>query len=147
MRLKVVLTNGRRPTEVGFSGVVVTLFGWLKSLSDLPVTVAVALESVPEELQLIMVAFMITQGSGPMYHYYITCYPFVHGSLIALMMEAVHTSETSVNINLTTWHYIPEDSKLHTHRCEKLKSHLCFLVSLSAIKAFNMQSIYFGLDF
>jgi hypothetical protein len=27
MRLKVVLTNGRRPTEVGFSGVVVTLFG------------------------------------------------------------------------------------------------------------------------
>jgi hypothetical protein len=28
------------------------------------------------------------------------------------MMEAVRTSETSVNINLTTWRYIPEDSKL-----------------------------------
>jgi hypothetical protein len=37
--------------------------------------------------------------------------------IIALMMEAVHTSETSVNFNVTTWCYIPEDSKLHTcHR-------------------------------
>jgi hypothetical protein len=32
---------------------------------------------------------------------------------IALMMEAVRTSETSVNFNVTTLHYIPEDSKLH----------------------------------
>jgi phenolic acid decarboxylase len=30
------------------------------------------------------------------------------------MMEAVHTSETSVNINLTTRQYNPEDSKPHT---------------------------------
>jgi hypothetical protein len=29
---------------------------------------------------------------------------------IALMMEAVHTSETSVNFNVTTWCYIQEDS-------------------------------------
>jgi hypothetical protein len=28
------------------------------------------------------------------------------------MMEAVRTSETSVNFNVTTWRYIPEDSKL-----------------------------------
>jgi hypothetical protein len=34
-------------------------------------------------------------------------------SIIALMMEAVRTSETSVNFNLTTRCYIPEDSKLH----------------------------------
>jgi hypothetical protein len=34
-------------------------------------------------------------------------------SLSTLMMEAVHTSETSVNIYLTTWQYIPQDSKLH----------------------------------
>jgi hypothetical protein len=33
--------------------------------------------------------------------------------IIALMMEAVRTSETTVNINLTTWRYIPENSKLH----------------------------------
>jgi hypothetical protein len=39
------------------------------------------------------------------------------------MMEAVHTSETSVNTNLTTRRYIPEDSKLHTYRRENLKSH------------------------
>jgi hypothetical protein len=41
--------------------------------------------------------------------------------MMALMMEAVHTSETSVNIYLTTWQYIPQDSKLHTHHCENLK--------------------------
>jgi hypothetical protein len=29
------------------------------------------------------------------------------------MMEALRTSETSVNTNLTTRRYIPEDSKLH----------------------------------
>jgi hypothetical protein len=45
------------------------------------------------------------------------------GSLITLMMEAVRTSEMSVNIYLTTRKYIPEDSKLHTRRCENLKSH------------------------
>jgi hypothetical protein len=31
-------------------------------------------------------------------------------SITTLMMEAVHTSETSVNIYLTTQLYIPEDS-------------------------------------
>jgi hypothetical protein len=32
---------------------------------------------------------------------------------IALMMEAVRTSETLVNFNVTTQRYIPEDSKLN----------------------------------
>jgi hypothetical protein len=32
---------------------------------------------------------------------------------ISLMMEALRTSETSVNFNVTTRRYIPEDSKLH----------------------------------
>jgi hypothetical protein len=32
-------------------------------------------------------------------------------TVIALMMEASRTSETSVNNYLTTWQYIPEDSK------------------------------------
>jgi hypothetical protein len=39
------------------------------------------------------------------------------------MMEAVRTSETSVDFNVTTRRYIAEDSKLHTGRREKLKSH------------------------
>jgi hypothetical protein len=38
-------------------------------------------------------------------------------------MEAVRTSETSVHSNETTLRYISEDSKLHTRRCENLKSH------------------------
>jgi hypothetical protein len=38
-------------------------------------------------------------------------------------MEAVRTSETSVNFNVTTRRYIPEDPKLHTRRRENLKSH------------------------
>jgi hypothetical protein len=39
-------------------------------------------------------------------------------------IEAVRTSETSVNFNVTTLRYIPEDSKLHTRRRENLKSHI-----------------------
>jgi len=32
------------------------------------------------------------------------------------MMEAVRTSETSVNVNVTARRYTPEDSKPHTRR-------------------------------
>jgi hypothetical protein len=42
---------------------------------------------------------------------------------MALMMEAARTSETSVEIQLRTRQYIPEDSDLHTRRCENFKSH------------------------
>jgi hypothetical protein len=45
-----------------------------------------------------------------------------------LMMEAVSSSEMSINIHKTTWHYIPEDSHLHTYHCENLKSHTDSLV-------------------
>jgi hypothetical protein len=48
---------------------------------------------------------------------------------IALMMEAARTSETSVDIQLRTRQYIPEDSELHTRRRENMKSHVCSLVS------------------
>jgi hypothetical protein len=34
---------------------------------------------------------------------------FALGSLIALMMEAARTSETSIDIDLSTRQYIPED--------------------------------------
>jgi hypothetical protein len=44
-------------------------------------------------------------------------------NLIALMMEAASTSETSENLYQTTRRNNPEDSRhLHTRRCEKLKS-------------------------
>jgi hypothetical protein len=43
-----------------------------------------------------------------------------------MMMEAVITSETSVNFYETTRRNIPEDSHLHTRRRENLKSNLLF---------------------
>jgi hypothetical protein len=42
---------------------------------------------------------------------------------IALMMETARTSETSVDIQLRTQQYFPEDSELHNRRRENLKSH------------------------
>jgi hypothetical protein len=39
-------------------------------------------------------------------------------------MGAVRTSEKSVNFNVATARYIPEDSKLHTRRRENVKSHI-----------------------
>jgi hypothetical protein len=47
----------------------------------------------------------------------------------ALMMETARTSETSVDIQLRTRHYIPEDSELRTRLPEKLKSHTAMLVA------------------
>jgi hypothetical protein len=44
-------------------------------------------------------------------------------ALIALMMEAVQTSETLENLYQSTLRYNPEDSHLRTHRREKLKSY------------------------
>jgi hypothetical protein len=50
-------------------------------------------------------------------------------SIIALMMEAARTSETSVD-NYFTRQYIPEDkSELHTRRRENLKSHTAICCS------------------
>jgi hypothetical protein len=40
------------------------------------------------------------------------------------MVEAARTSETSVDIQLRTRQYIPEDSELHTRSRENLKFHI-----------------------
>jgi hypothetical protein len=37
------------------------------------------------------------------------------------MMEAIFSSETSVNFPRTTRRYISEDRTLHNHRCEDLR--------------------------
>jgi hypothetical protein len=38
-------------------------------------------------------------------------------------MEAICSSEASVNIQRTTRRYIPEVDTLHNHQCENLKSY------------------------
>jgi hypothetical protein len=43
--------------------------------------------------------------------------------IIRVMMEAASTSETSANFYYTSRLNIPENSHLHTHRRENLKSH------------------------
>jgi hypothetical protein len=53
----------------------------------------------------------------------------VRTASIALMMEAVRTSETSVNFNVITQRYIPEDSELHTRRRENLKCNVLYFLS------------------
>jgi hypothetical protein len=50
-----------------------------------------------------------------------------------LKMETICSSETSVDFERTTRRYIPDDSTLHNHRCENLKSYkfiLSFLLGL-----------------
>jgi hypothetical protein len=47
-----------------------------------------------------------------------------------MKMEAVQTSEMLVNSYQCTWHYNPEDSHLHIHHRENLKSYpVCLCVS------------------
>jgi hypothetical protein len=52
--------------------------------------------------------------------------------MIALMMEAATTSETSVSFYQNTRRKIPEDSHLNTRSRENLKSHFqevdCYIV-------------------
>jgi hypothetical protein len=43
-------------------------------------------------------------------------------------VEAVRSSETSMNFYRTTLHYFPEGSNLHSHRCENLKSNVITLI-------------------
>jgi hypothetical protein len=84
---------------------------------------------------------------------------FARGLFIALM-ETASTSETSVQFNVTTRRYIPEDSKLHTRRRENLKSHivtmhfvlmgfLCFsaIIFLNSVNEFILVMVKCGVLF
>jgi hypothetical protein len=48
-------------------------------------------------------------------------------------MEAISSSETSVDFQRTTRRYIPEDRILHNHRCENFKSYILKDVSTSVL--------------
>jgi hypothetical protein len=39
-----------------------------------------------------------------------------------LKIEAIYSSETSIDFQQTTWRHIQEDRTLHNHRCDNLKS-------------------------
>jgi hypothetical protein len=47
----------------------------------------------------------------------------LHYQWVALMMEEARTSETFVKFYHTTRRYNPEDSHIHTHGSENLKSY------------------------
>jgi hypothetical protein len=49
--------------------------------------------------------------------------------LLTLMMDAVRSSEMSV-LTRATWRHIPEDSILHSHRCDNLKSYIVLNIYL-----------------
>jgi hypothetical protein len=53
-------------------------------------------------------------------------------------MEAARTSETSVDIQLRTRQYIPEDSELHTRRRENFKSHIFQQYFLKSHRRYKM---------
>jgi hypothetical protein len=65
-------------------------------------------------------------------------------SSVALTMEAACSSATSVDIQLRTRQYIPENSELHTRRRKNLKSHivnLCGEATLRCIRRFETLRI------
>jgi hypothetical protein len=59
-------------------------------------------------------------------------------------MEAICTSETSVDIQRTTRSYNPEDNHLLNHRCENLKSYIQWIVWNSVTRTLKEKfSIFF----
>jgi hypothetical protein len=60
-------------------------------------------------------------------------------SIIRAMMEAAHTSETSVDIQLRTRQYIPVDSELYACRHGSLKSHVHLSSNQSNLNRVVMQ--------
>jgi hypothetical protein len=60
--------------------------------------------------------------------------------IIALMMEVARTSETSIDIQLRTLQYIPDNFELHTRRCENFKSHTA-LVLIQSTSALMMEVV------
>jgi hypothetical protein len=52
-------------------------------------------------------------------------------------MEAIYSSETLVDFQGTTRRYIPENSTLHNHRCESLKSYITLSCSRPFVTFYN----------
>jgi hypothetical protein len=63
-----------------------------------------------------------------------------------LIMEALHSSEMSVLIR-TTWHNIPEDGILHSHRHENLSQSYKFKIYVLQSKRTKEFNLFFFLLF
>jgi hypothetical protein len=50
----------------------------------------------------------------------------------ALKIEAICSSETSIDFHGTSRSYIPKDRTLHTHRCENFKSYVNIILEIGA---------------
>jgi hypothetical protein len=76
---------------------------------------------------------------------YITGNPLARGLFIAMTIEAVHTSETSVYYNETTRGNIRQGSNLNTRRRENLKSNILSLSSGLIMEAVHTSetSLYY----
>jgi hypothetical protein len=59
-----------------------------------------------------------------------------------LKMEAICSSEMSVDTQRTTRRYIPEDGTLHNHRCENLRKRLIALLATCIHSGF-LLGLYF----
>jgi hypothetical protein len=111
-------TPRERVSAVALQGTLALVVAGLLSLQLLPVSVIIIFIFFPHnpwhsKLQPVIV---------PMYQIVSSFFEAARGLLIALMMEAVRTFETSVNFYETTRRNIPEGCRLHTRRRENLKS-------------------------
>jgi hypothetical protein len=67
---------------------------------------------------------------------------------LTLKMEAVRSSETSLNFYRSTRHHIPEDSTLRNHRCKNIKLTILGFVWRPFLgRALSMEAISFSLLF
>jgi hypothetical protein len=60
----------------------------------------------------------------------------------SLKMGTICSSETLVDFEWTTWGYIPEDSTLHNHHCEHLKSYIHDYIFFSCLTMCIPVSLY-----
>jgi hypothetical protein len=70
------------------------------------------------------------------------CSASVRTAIIALMMDAVRTSETSVYFNGATRRYIPQGYHIHTRRPENLKSLIILFHFIFWEGYFNAGPVY-----